>query len=83
MAIKSLVTRCEFDFAGNSHNCQANEKHRILKGQSRLKVRKGRSWDHYCLDCAKKIIENDYEKIRVLHEQQQQLVSGPAEKVVE
>lgn len=83
MAIRSLVNRCEFDTAGNSHNCQANENHRILKGQSRLKVRKGRSWDHYCMDCAKKIIEKDYAKLRILFEQQQQLVDQGIEKVLD
>ncbi len=64
MAIKSLVTRVEIDTAGKAHNCQASAKHRIEKGDERLKVRNGRSWDHYCLDCAKKIIERDIEKLK-------------------
>jgi hypothetical protein len=46
MAIKSLVTHVEVDTAGKAHNCQAGAKHRIEKGDIRLKVRNGRSWDH-------------------------------------
>lgn len=66
MAIKSLVTHVEIDTAGKAHNCQASAKHRIEKGGERLKVRNGRSWDHYCLDCAKKIIGRDIERLKAI-----------------
>jgi hypothetical protein len=66
MAIKSLVTHVEVDTAAKAHNCQASAKHRIEKGDVRLKVRNGRSWDHYCLACAKNIIGRDIEKLREL-----------------
>lgn len=68
MAIKSLVTHVEIDTAGKAHNCQASAKHRIEKGDVRLKVRNGRSWDHYCLDCAKKIIGRDLEKLKAIQD---------------
>lgn len=68
MAIKSLVTHVEIDTAGKAHNCQASAKHRIEKGDVRLKVRNGRSWDHYCLDCAKKIIGRDIEKLEAIQD---------------
>ncbi len=68
MAIKSLVTHVEIDTAGKAHNCQASAKHRIEKGNVRLKVRNGRSWDHYCVDCAKKIIWRDIEKLKVIQD---------------
>ncbi len=68
MAIKSLVTRVEIDTAGKAHNCQASAKHRIEKGDVRLKVRNDRSWDHYCLDCAKKIIGRDIEKLLAIQD---------------
>jgi hypothetical protein len=57
--IKTLVTRVEVDVAIKSHNCQANAQHRIDRGDARLKVRNGRSWDHYCLQCARTIIQRD------------------------
>ncbi len=58
--IKSLVTRIEVDVAKRAHNCQGNARHRIESGDKRLKVRRGaRSWDHYCLECAKAIVQRD------------------------
>lgn len=68
MAIKSLVTHVEIDTAGKAHNCQASAKHRIEKGDMRLKVRNSRSWDHYCVDCAKKIIGRDIEKLKAIQD---------------
>jgi hypothetical protein len=66
VAIKSLVVQVGVDVAGKSHNCQANSKHRIAMGEVRLKVRNGRSWDHYCRACAETIIARDLEKLAVL-----------------
>lgn len=57
--IKSLVTRVEIDAAKKAHNCQANARHRIVQGDKRLNVRNGRSWDRYCLECAKVILHRD------------------------
>lgn len=66
MAIKSLVTQVQVDRAGKSHNCQANSKHRVAMGDVRLKVRNGRSWDHYCRDCATIILARDIAKLTAL-----------------
>lgn len=66
MAIKSLVRRVGIDIAARAHNCQANAKHRIEKGEVRLKVRNGRSWDHYCRACAATIISRDITKLTAL-----------------
>lgn len=66
MAIRSLVDQVQIDRALHAHNCQANAKHRIQKGDVRLKVRTGRSWEHYCVLCAQKIIERDIEKLTAL-----------------
>jgi hypothetical protein len=66
MATKSLIIRAEVDTAGKAHNCQANAKHRVERGDVRLKVRNGRSWDHYCMDCAQKIISLDIVKLSEL-----------------
>lgn len=56
---KSIIIRVEIDVALKAHNCQANDNHRIEKGDSRLKVRNRRSWDHYCKECAQKILSKD------------------------
>lgn len=66
MATKSIVIRVEIDNAQRAHNCQANRRHRLERGHARLKVRNGRSWAHYCVPCAKAILERDVAKLRQL-----------------
>lgn len=64
--IKSLLIRVEIDEAQKAHNCQANAAHRLVKGDRRLKVRSGRSWDHYCVSCAAVILERDIAELQEL-----------------
>lgn len=66
MATKSLIIQVQIDRAGKSHNCQANSKHRVMMGEARLKVRNGRSWDHYCVECASNILARDIAKLTAL-----------------
>jgi hypothetical protein len=63
---KSLIAQVQIDTAGKAHNCQANARHRLRKGDIRLKVRNGRSWDHYCRACAEIIIDRDIQKLTEL-----------------
>lgn len=64
--LKSLVIKAELDTALKSHNCQANDNHRISKGESRLKVSNGRSYNYYCIMCAKHILATDIKKLQTL-----------------
>ncbi len=73
MAVKSLVIQVEIDQALKAHNCQANARHRIERGDTRLKVRNGRSWDHYCAQCAKAILERDNAELQDLQRRFQNL----------
>jgi len=66
---KSLVQRSEVDQAQKAHNCQANSKHRLERGDRRLKVHVDRSYDHYCLECALKIIDQDIAKLEAIARQ--------------
>lgn len=66
MALKSLIESVKIDVALRAHNCQANARHRVERGDIRLKVRNGRSWDHYCRECASKIITRDIARLTVL-----------------
>ena len=66
MATKSLVSQVRVDVAARSHNCQANSRHRVKMGDVRLKVRNGRSWNHYCKECALIIIAKDIKKLTQL-----------------
>jgi hypothetical protein len=54
------------DFAGRSHNCQHSSLHRIVKGEPRLKVPNGRSFDHYCVACGLRFIERDLDRLKNL-----------------
>jgi hypothetical protein len=49
-----------------ANNCQANSSHRLERGESRLKVRKGRIWDHYCAVCVSLIIQRDIADLQTL-----------------
>lgn len=69
MAKKSLIQRSEVDHVQKAHNCQANQKHRLVRGERRLKVWKDRSPDHYCVNCALAVIERDIEILRKLAQQ--------------
>lgn len=64
--IRSLLTRALVDVAKKAHNCQSNTRHRIERGNKRLKVRNGRSWDHYCLECARNIARRDIAVLEAL-----------------
>lgn len=64
--IRSLVTTVRIDVVKAAHNCQANGNHRLSKGDRRLGVKKDRSWDNYCLDCGRRILEGDAAKIASL-----------------
>jgi hypothetical protein len=57
------IDALQIDEAKSAHNCQRSAGHRIIKGQKRLKVRKERGWDHYCLGCGKSIVEGDLKKL--------------------
>jgi hypothetical protein len=74
MAIKTLVITTAIDHALKAHNCQANAKHRIARGNPRLKVKNERSWDHYCLPCAVDIVARDLDKLRQLQTELHTLV---------
>lgn len=66
MAIRSIIETVRVDRAGKAHNCQANSKHRINKGDVRLKVRNGLGWDHYCRACAQQIIAKGIGRLKEL-----------------
>lgn len=61
--VKLLVVRMEVDAAVRAHECRSSSKHKIKKGDVRLKVRNGRSWMHYCRACADLMIGKSIEKL--------------------
>ena len=68
---KSILQRAEVDVVQKAHNCQHNKNHRLERGDSRLKLWKERSAEHYCSACALKIISRDIGTLQSLAEQLQ------------
>ncbi len=66
---KSILQKIEIDIAKKAHNCQHNSRHRIQRGDKRLKVKKDRTSEHYCCECAKAIIDRDILYLQGLREQ--------------
>lgn len=66
---KSVLKRLEVDEALKSHNCQHNSHHRINSGSKRLKVTVERTPEHFCIECALKIIDSDISKLNALREE--------------
>ncbi|MGA0596913.1 hypothetical protein [Enterovirga sp. CN4-39] len=64
--IRSLITSAHIDIVQRAHDCQGNSKHRLSKGDRRLAVKSDRSWENYCLECGKRILERDAAKIALL-----------------
>jgi len=60
---KSLVVPLSVDQALKRHVCQHNDKHVIAKGDLRLKIAVGRSYEHYCVPCARKFIAHGVERL--------------------
>lgn len=64
---KSLISgKVTVDKAKRAHNCQHNSRHRIQQGDTRLKVPKARSYEHYCAECGLKFLRADIEKLEGL-----------------
>lgn len=63
---KSIIQRIEIDQAKKAHNCQHNQRHRVERGDRRLKVSSDRSAEYYCIACARGIIERDIATLRDL-----------------
>jgi hypothetical protein len=60
---KSVLVTMSFTEAGSSHDCRADESHRIKKGVKRLTISEDRAKLNYCLPCAKKFIELGIERL--------------------
>ena len=60
---KTLIKPAAVEETVNAHNFQANQRHRLQRGDRRLAVWKGRSPENYCQTCAKEIIEQDIARL--------------------
>jgi len=74
--IKSYVKNISIDIAIRSHSCKHDKKHLIKAGDKRLKLIVNRSEQHFCVECAKKSLEKDIEKINKLLDELKETEQG-------
>lgn len=65
-APRSLILPMSVDHASKRHTCQHSRKHVIAKGDLRLKIKVGRSYEHYCVECAQQFIGLGIENLQKL-----------------
>ncbi|AEP00088.1 hypothetical protein Bcoa_0870 [Heyndrickxia coagulans 36D1] len=66
---KTFIKSIKVDEAQRAHCCQHIPSHRILRGEKRLKLKVGRTYEHFCPVCALKIIEADIQRLQNIKEQ--------------
>lgn len=76
--MQSLLRQVLVDEAENAHYCRANPNHRISRGERRLAVRRVNVWEHYCMPCALRILQDNIAELqrlqRVLQEPQRGVI---------
>ena len=65
--LKSFLNGVLVDTAGRAHDCQHNRRHRLTKGDRRLKVTG--TDEHFCVTCALQMIERDKQRLSTLEQQ--------------
>jgi len=68
-APKSVLVNISVDQVLKAHGCQHNSRHRLERGHFRLKVKKDRSPEHFCVACALAIVDRDIAKLKVVAQQ--------------
>jgi hypothetical protein len=63
---KSFLKNISIDTAKQSHFCKHNKKHKINKGDKRLKFKEGRAYQHFCIECAKESLTKDINELNTL-----------------
>jgi predicted lipase len=63
---KSFLKNISIDTAKVSHSCKHNKKHKISKGDKRLKLKEGQASQHFCIECAKESLKKDITELTTL-----------------
>jgi hypothetical protein len=63
---KSFVKNISIDTAKKSHFCKHNKKHKINKGDKRLKLKESRASQYFCIECAKESLNKDINELNTL-----------------
>ena len=67
--MKSILHPLSVDETINAHNCQHNKRHRLVRGDKRLKFKVQRSHHHFCANCALRMIEKARARLDELEQQ--------------
>lgn len=67
--LKSFLQNITVDEAAKTHQCQHNNRHTVNKGDRRLKLKVGRSNEHFCVQCAIESIDRDIATLENLKRQ--------------
>jgi hypothetical protein len=62
---KTLLVPHRVVAAGKKRKCFHSAEHQVLKGDIVLEIKEVRQWKGYCLPCAKEIMRQAYEQLRV------------------
>jgi hypothetical protein len=63
---KSIVSTCRAEDVQRAHNCRFDKTHRLERGTRRLTVIENGQDLHYCVPCARQIVERDIENLTKL-----------------
>lgn len=66
MGYKQVIANMTITAAGSSHNCRANDAHRIPKGTKRLTIKEDGKPLHYCLGCARLILAKGQRELQAI-----------------
>lgn len=67
--MKSILHRLLVDQAGKAHNCKHNKRHRLERGERRLKFKVQRTYEHFCVQCALRMIDKARARLDELEQQ--------------
>lgn len=65
---KSFLKKLSVDIARRGHKCQHMSTHEIKQGDKRLKLSVNRTDEHYCVECAVKMIDLDIAKLNSIRD---------------
>jgi hypothetical protein len=60
---KSFLKNISIDTAKSSHSCKHNKKHKINKGDKRLKLKKNRAFQHFFFFFSKESLKKDISEL--------------------
>jgi hypothetical protein len=64
--LKSFVKNIAITHAERKHSCKHNKNHIITAGDIRLSLKVNRSYENFCVECAKTSLRADIAKLQTI-----------------